>query len=259
MHWLNSIPLQPLLVFTLVLARVSGLVSTAPIYGTAETPPRVRALLAFTLALLMMPTQWNAGGPLPETLIDLLIVVAGELMIGLTLGLGVSILFSAAQLAGQVISQVSGMSLADVFDPTFDENVPLFSELLRLFTLAIFLGMGGHRLVMAGLLDTFAAIPPGQAGVSDSLAECLSALVSESLALGIRIAAPVTTALLLAALVLGLIGRTVPQLNIIALGFGLNVIVTLLTLALSLTGIAWVFQDQVEPFLAQLIDGVTGK
>jgi flagellar biosynthetic protein FliR len=259
MHWLNAIPLQPFLVFTLVLARVSGLVLTAPVYGTSETPPRVRALLAFALALLVMPSQWNAGGHMPATLVDLLIVLVGELMIGLTLGLGVLILFSGMQLAGQVISQVSGMSLADVFDPTLDESVPLFSELLRMFTLAIFLGIGGHRMVMAGLLDTFAALPPGQAGMSDSLAGCLSALVSESFALGVRASAPVATALLLAALVLGLIGRTLPQLNIMALGFGLNVLVTLFTVALSLTAIAWLFQDQVEPFLGQLIEGVTTR
>jgi flagellar biosynthesis protein FliR len=256
MNWIPTISTQQFIVFSLVLTRVSGVVATAPIYGTAETPARIRAFLALTLALLVMPSQWHAAISPPRTLIDYLLIVAAEVSIGLTLGLGVMILFCGVQLAGQVVSQIGGASLAEVFDPTSDSNLPLFSELLRLFTLAIFVLIGGHRLVLGGLLDTFTAIPPGGAGFSATLPEVLSALVGQSFALGVRAAAPVMTALLLASLVLGLIGRTAPQLNIISLGFGLNAMVTLAVLAFSLGAIAWIFQEQVEPLLESVLDAI---
>lgn len=257
MTWTPAVTLNQFIVFTLVLTRVSGLVATAPVYGTAETPARIRAFLALTLTILVMPSQWQTAIESPRTLVDYVLIVAGEVLIGLTLGLGIMILFSGVQLAGQIISQIGGASLAEVLDPTSDDNMPLFSEVLRLFALAIFVTIGGHRLVMAGLLDTFAALPPGGAGFSTGLPETLSTLVGQSFSLGVRAAAPVVTALLLASLVLGLIGRTAPQLNIISLGFGLNAMVTLAVLAFSLSAIAWVFQEQIEPFLETILDAVT--
>jgi flagellar biosynthetic protein FliR len=258
MFALDALNPDRFVLFTLVLTRVSGVVVAAPVFGTTEVPPRIRALFAIALAMLVMPTQADARAPTPATLVDYLVLVGGEALVGLALGLGVMILFAGVQLAGQIVSQASGMSLADVFDPTFDVQVPLFSELLRWFALAVFVTIGGHRLLLEGLLGTFQAIPPGQAGWETSLAETLSTLVTESFALGIRAAAPAVTAILLATLVLGLIGRTVPQLNVLALGFGLNALVTLLSVALSLGAIAWVFQEQLEPFIGLVVEAVGG-
>ena len=123
--------------------------------------------------------------------------------------------------------------------------MPLFSRLLSLLVLAIFVAIGGHRIVMAGLLDTFQTIPPGSACAPDSLFQTLIDLVTQSFALGIRAAAPLVTALLLANLVLGLISRTLPQLNVLVIGFGLNTMLASGALILSLGTAAWVFGDQI--------------
>ncbi len=80
-------------------------------------------------------------------------------MIGLVLGLGIKILLAGIQLAGQIISQLSGLALADVFQPNLGTTVPVFSQLLLYVTLAVFVVLGGHRMVMAALLDTFAVLP----------------------------------------------------------------------------------------------------
>jgi flagellar biosynthetic protein FliR len=151
------------------------------------------------------------------------------------------------QLAGQIIGQMSGMTFADLYSPGFDANVPLISQLLYMIALAIFLLAGGHRLAMEGLLETFRALPPGSVSVSASLSECVVTLLAQSFSLGIRVAAPATAALLLASLVLGIISRTLPQLNVMALGFGLNAITTFGILSASLAGMAWLFEDEIEP------------
>ena len=147
-----------------MLARVSGLVMTAPIYGTQEVPMQVRALLAFGLALLVTPTP--VGTPLapPGSLVNYLVFVGGELLVGLSLGMGITILFSGIQLAGQMIGRIGGLMLADVFDPSVGESVPLFSRLLYLVAMAVFVSIGGHRIVMAGLLDTFQRFRPAGRG-----------------------------------------------------------------------------------------------
>jgi flagellar biosynthetic protein FliR len=226
MSWLLQIDMEKLLLFTLVLTRVGGLTMTAPIYGTKDIPMQVRALLAVALAALITPSQWNVAVDYSGSVFQYLIFIGGELLIGLSLGMGIVILFSGIQLAGQLIGRVSGLMLADVFDPAVGVSVPLFSRLLFFVSMAVFVCIGGHRMVMAALLDTFQAIPPGGGGLPLSVAAALEELLAQSFSLGIRAAAPMVTAVLLSTLVLGLISRTLPQLNILAVGFGLNSMLT---------------------------------
>lgn len=259
MHWLQAIDLASLQVFVLTLARISGVVMLAPPLGGAGVPVRVRALLAVALALVVLPVAWTEGLALPATLPGYLVVIAGELLIGLALGLGILILFSGLQIAGQLIGTVGGMQAADIFSPGLDASVPLFSQVLYQFALAIFLVVGGHHLVLAGLLDTFVALPPGTGGVSEDLAGTLATLAGQSFALGVRVAAPVTASLLMATLVMGLISRTLPQLNILLVGFGVNAFVTFGVLALSLGSVAWVFADHIGPFIETVFEGLPAR
>ena len=161
------------------------------------------------------------------------------------------------------MGRVGGFTLSDVFDPMTASNVPLLSQLLGLLSTAVFLIIGGHRLLLGGLLDTFRAIPPGGSaalllaapgggpgsGLLASLVEMFLLLITQSFQVAIRAAAPVLAAVLLATLLLGLISRTLPQLNIMVLGFGLNTMVTFGVLFLSLGSALLVFQDQVVPTL----------
>jgi len=256
MDWLNQLSFDKFILFTLVLTRVGGLTMTAPIYGDSEVPMRVRALLALALALLIMPSQWNAAVPYPGTTLNYLVFIGGELVVGTCLGLGIMILFHGMELAGEIIGYVGGLMIAEAYDPTMDTNTPIISRLLFLVSLSVFVCIGGHRLVMAGLLDTFQTIPPGSGIFSRSIADAFVTLMTQSFSLGIRAAAPATIALLLATLVLGLISRTVPQLNVLVLGFGLNSLLIFSALALTLGGVACAFQEQIEPALEVLLDAL---
>ena len=129
MDWLALLDVEHFLLFTLVLTRVSGLTMTAPIYGTSDVPMQVRVLLAVALALLITPTQWDVAVEYPGTTINYMVFIGSELVVGVCLGMGVTILFSGVQLAGQMISRISGMMLADVFDPSLQASVPTFSRL----------------------------------------------------------------------------------------------------------------------------------
>jgi flagellar biosynthetic protein FliR len=245
MQWLRLLDPAQFLLFTLILTRVSGLVMTAPIYGTTDIPTNVRVLLAVALAVLVAPSQFGRSTPDPGTLIQYLLLVGSELLVGVALGFGIVILLSGIEVAGQLIGYTGGLLAAEVFDPTQQGNVSIFSRLLTLLVLAIFVAIGGHRMVMAGLLDTFQTIPPGSTVAPGCLYETLIELVTQSFALGIRASAPLVTALLLANLVLGLIGRTLPQLNILVVGFGMNTMLALGALILSLGAAVWVFEDQI--------------
>jgi flagellar biosynthetic protein FliR len=244
------------LLLTLVLVRTSGIVLIAPIFGTAEVSPTVRALLAFALTLLVAPTVAAAPPVTPRTLVDFGLLIAGEILIGIVLGLGVTILFAAFQLAGTIIGQLSGMSLGDVFNPGLDESIPLFGQALYLVSLAVYAILGGHRLLLEGLLDTFAVLPPGAASLPTELHVLLSDLLAECFVLGLRMAAPAIASLLLATVVLGLISRSLPQLNVFALGFGFNALVTFGIMSISFGGAAWLMQERLEPVIDAAVSAV---
>lgn len=256
MPWLETISVTWVLLFAFVLARVSGLVMTAPVFTGAEVPMQVRGFLAVGLTLVLTPTQWHAAIPAPSSVVDLVILLAAEMLIGLILGLGIVILFSGMQVAGQVIAQMSGMALAEVLAPGSDDQLPLFAGMLNMTTLAVFVVIGGHRALIDGLLHSFATVPIGQGGASDSMAQAALNLLSGSFFLAVRAAAPAMIALLLATLVLGLIGRTLPQLNILVLGFGINSMVVLSTLAISIGAVAILVSEYFEPALQTLLEAI---
>ncbi len=257
MSWLQLPDFHIFLIFTLVLTRVSGLVISVPIYGTPEVPMQVRGLLAVALAVLVTPTQMDMVVDDPGSLTNYLIVLASELFIGLILGLGVAILFSGVQMAGQLVAQASGMAMANVIDPSSGEEIPELARVLFWVTIAVYVTLGGHRIVMAGLLNTFAAMPLGS-GLAppslDAIVQTLQILVGQSFSLGVRAAGPLLASLLLATLVVALIGRTLPQLNVMVLGFGLNSVLTFGVLALSIGAAVWVFQDELAATVDLLME-----
>jgi len=270
MDWLQHLNVEKFLLFTLVLTRVSGLTMTAPIYGTKDVPAQVRALLAIALAMLIAPSQWGVDVVYPETMLNYMVFIGSELLVGLCLGLGISILFSGVHLAGMMIGRVSGMMLADVFDPTLEANVPTLSRMLFMVAMAIFVCLGGHRIVMGGLLDTFQTMPPGSmlpwdvsgpgassaGGFEGTIPGALVLMLTQSFYLGIRAAAPVVTALLLSTLVMGLISRTLPQLNILMVGFGMNAMLTFAVFWLTIGTAAMLFQAQVSGAMDILLEAL---
>lgn len=234
------------LTFVLVLARLSPLVMVLPVIGSRSAPVRVRGLVAVAMAMLLTPLSRGDRLPPIESLIDLGVLVGGELLVGMSFGLAALILLAALHVTGQLAGQMSGMQLADVFDPGFDTTVPVFTQFLDLIAMAVFVLVGGHRQVIGALLDTFRWMPPGEAFLSSRVSVALVEILTQSFVVGIRAGAPLMISLLLAALLLGVISRTLPQLNLLALGFPINSAVTLAMLAMTLGAATWMLQDQTE-------------
>jgi flagellar biosynthesis protein FliR len=249
--------LNQFLVFVFVLTRFTGLALTAPVFGTRSAPMQVRALLAVAISFLVAPLYWGAEIGKPENLLQMVTLMGQEAVVGLTIGVGMMFLFSSLQLTGHVVGQMSGMQLADVFDPTFNSSVPVFAQLLELIALAVFFGIGGHRQVLSALLDTFTWIPPGDASFSAEMTPALVQLLQVAFVVGVRTAAPMITALLMSMLVLGLISRTLPQLNILAVGFSLNMMVMMGTMFMALGAIIYVFQEQAIQAIEHLRSALT--
>lgn len=237
---------QQVLVFVFVLARVGGLTFFAPALDARFAPKSARLVLALAVTLLVAPIYWTQPAAPAGEGFQLLLPLCREAVLGLILGLTLLILVSGLRAAGQMIGQLSGMSMAEVIDPDSGSSSPLLGELFAILATAVFLLTGGHRQLLAGLLDTFAWMPPGQVGFSTGLVATLSEVAGHSLVLAVRVAAPVVVTLVLTALILGLIARLAPQFNVLASGLGVNSLIAWTALSLCLASVAWAFQDQTQ-------------
>lgn len=240
---------QHLVVFVLTLTRLSTLLMAMPAVA-GSVPKRIRALLAIALTALILPSVLApmTADELPQVrhLIDLGIAVAREALIGMLIGTIVQLLVTGVQAAGEIITSTGGMQLGDAVDPTTRSSMPALARLVGLMVTAVMVAIGGHRWMLQALLDSFVEMPPGHVVFHDGMMEMVLHVLARGFAAGVRIGAPVVTALLLSNLVTGLVSRTLPQINVLAIGLSINSLALLTVSAMALGTAGWIFASELE-------------
>lgn len=230
--------LEHLLPFWLVAARVSGLFLFAPVLASQLVFRRVRVLLLVMLTLAVYPAVVAGGVQTPPLEIgSLALVLLGEVLIGMAIGLLATMPLVAVQVAGSIISYKLGLALAQVYNPDFDAQSEVVGQMLFLLALAIFVQVGGLEHMVVAVMDTFATLPPGSAWIDAAPAPLLAALTDAAFVVGLRIAMPVLLMATLASLAMGVLMRTIPQINIMTIGFAIQIILGLGVLAVSVVAI----------------------
>ena len=256
MDWWHLIDTSRVLVYTLVLTRVSGLVIMAPILHTTDAPVQYRALLAFAFSLTIMPSQWFVEVVEPDTLPAFVIMIAAELLIGLAMGLGLYVLFAGVALAGELVGHVGGLYAAQIMDPVSGDHVPLMARAYQYLAITVFALIGGLNVLVMSLLDTFVSIPVGTIGFQPDVAYSLIVILNTSATLALRIAAPVLVATLISLFVIGLLNKTLPQLGLMTVGFGINSMVMFAVFSLTLGAGMWFFQERIGEVFEVLFAGL---
>lgn len=228
------IPLRPVLIFAVVLARVGGLVSFAPFWSYKVTPVRVRVLLALMLALVVTPAIAPRLQTPPSNLSALMVVIIGELVIGCALGFIGRVVFSALEMAAHVFSFQLGLSLAATIDPGTRASSTALITMAQLFGLMILLSTNGHHWMLIGTVRSFQSVAPGDWSISPSLAELFIRFSADAIAVGVALAAPAIVVLFAVEFVLAVAGRAAPQLPVLMLSFPLKIAVGLWLLGASL-------------------------
>lgn len=220
--------------FVLVLFRVSALTLAVPLFSGTGIPLQIKVILSVAISLAVFPL---AAQHLPTsvTLGSAVIGLAGEIMVGLFLGLGVTLVFVGVQLGSHLVGQQSGMAIGAVFNPMVDESITVMDQIYYFVMIMVFLGLGGDHALIRSLLDSFETVPPLAFRPGWSIAELMMDLTALSFTLAIRVAGPTILALLTAFLVLGFLSRTIPQLNILTVGFPFKLAVGLVVMAMTIT------------------------
>lgn len=224
--------------FLLTLFRVSILLFVLPFFGGTNIPNSIKGAFCLVMALALWPHLSFPGALFPSSPWHILIMLVGELLIGLILGLTVRVLFGAVQMGGQLIGFQMGYAMINVVDPLTGQTVVITSHFLYMTSLLTFLVLDGHLYLLQALAQSFALVAPGGLLLNPELAGHMLRMVGQIFVLAIKIAAPVIAAIFLVDLALALVSRAAPQMNVLMLGFPLKIGVGFVFLGILFTTMA---------------------
>lgn len=218
-----EVPLRPILVFLVVLARVGGLVSFAPFWSHRAANAKIRIVLAMVLAIALTPVLMTRIETPSAEIYPLLIILAGEIVIGAILGFVGRIVFSSFELASHFVAAQMGFSLAGTIDPSTQAQTTAFGTIAQMLGLMILLGANGHHWFLAATVKSFSTTAPGSFTFSPQLLDVLLRLSANALVVGVTLAAPAIIVLLAVEFALEFFGRTAPQFQVFILGFPIKI------------------------------------
>ncbi len=226
--------LSDIFLFALVLCRIAGLFAALPVFGGRRLPTRIKIVTVVAITIVCLPVLHIVPPPVPKDAFSLGLLVVQEMMIGLTLAFITQIIFAAVELSGQIIGLQMGFSIASVIDPTMGNQMQIMSVMQTLLATLFFLSLNIHHFFISAIIDSFSVIPLGGWKMSEALLHFLVKSTSDIFILGVRLAAPVMVTLLLTSVVLGIMARAFPQMNVFMVSFPLNIGLGFMVLGMTL-------------------------
>ena len=190
--------------------------------------------LALSASIVLFPLLDLTVFPELTNLSSFAVGAVGEILLGVIIGMAVNLIFVGLQIAGQLSGYQMGMALAEVIDPADGEQIPLLAQFFQIFAFLIFLTVNAHHWFLRALADSFHLVPPLGFKLSGSLIEQLMRVAGNMFVIAIKVGAPVIVALLLTSIALGLIARTVPQMNVFFVAMPLKIMIGLMFVGFSL-------------------------
>ena len=233
----------------LVFARIGSAMMLLPGFGEVYVPQRYRLLFALIFSGLLLPVLAPILPPMPKSPAQLLIVLGGELIIGLFIGTLTRLLLATLQIAGQVVSIQIGLSNAQIFNPMEASQDSIPSSFYAVLGVLLIFMTNLHHLMLRGLVDSYAVFVPGQLPPVGDLSESVARAVAASFRLAIEMAAPFIVVGTVFFVGLGLIARLVPQLQVLFVSQPLQIMGGLVLMGLlGATGMGWFLQVFTQQF-----------
>jgi flagellar biosynthetic protein FliR len=215
------------------MLRISALLLTAPLFSISAVPRRIRVLAALALTWFIYPLlEWPLIDPMSA---PGLVEIVNQIFIGCVMGLTLQVVVAAMVTAGQALANAIGLSMATLIDPNLG-NVPTLSQLLLIMGVLIFVGTGGHLLLLSVLLKSFVSVPIGASMLNQETWGKLISWSSMMFTGALLIAIPVIAVMLLINAGLGVVTRAAPSLNIFAVGFPAMMVLGLTACVLTMEG-----------------------
>jgi flagellar biosynthesis protein FliR len=241
-------------IFMLSLVRIASMLALMPIFGSASIPAHLKAGLALVLCFILFPfIQQHTNLPLPQTTGMFVYKIILEVFVGVVIGFVATLLFTAAQFAGYMIDALTGFSFVELVDPFTDTSVTVFGQFnVLVFTIVFFL-VNGHYFLLLAIEKSFEVIPLlGVAIPTGKLAAFLTQQTGAIFAIAFKLSAPIFVTLMITQVALGVVARTVPQINVFFVGIPLNIAVAFGTAIIVLPNLVSLFRSLVDRLMQDI-------
>ncbi len=229
---LSQFPEGQIIAFALVFLRIIAFVIAWPVFGTAVVPTPVKVLLALSMSMIFFPVISFTNVNLIKIGDEIFFLAIREVCVGLALGFLMRLFFFAVSMAGEVISVSIGLASAQLFNPAMGSMSNVVEQFQLLLATLFFFAIDGHHMFINGMAQSFQLVPVAAIAVKSEAFGTISIFVQEAIWAGMKISAPVMVAIFLTNVAMGILGRAVPQINVlvtsvpvtILLGFGVMII-----------------------------------
>ncbi len=220
-------------IFLVAMIRPGAAFLAAPVFSAQNVPIQVRLIISLAVgipALSQTPFELPPGG---IATISGVVLVAGEVIAGLALGFAVQLGYSAAMMAGEVIANSMGLGFAQMVDPQSGASTPAVGQFLSILGTFLFLAMDGHLMLATIIVDSYRSLPPGQAWLGQGSLHDVFAFGGDMFAAGMAIALPVGFALILVQVVMAMLARSAPAMNLFSVGLPATILAGVVLLAIA--------------------------
>ncbi|MCD5410126.1 MAG: flagellar type III secretion system protein FliR [Clostridiales bacterium] len=226
MDLLNNIILQDFGLFLLILVRISGIFVTAPIFASRSIPSLAKIGLSAIISFILLPVLGQGIDIEFDNAMQIFIYSINEFLIGMIIGYVAFVYFSTLFLAGTIIDTQMGFGMVTVMDPNMNVQVPVMGNFFNNLVSFIFVVVNGHHLIIRALIGSYDFLPIGFAfSIRTTLVGHLVRMFAQFFMLAVQFSAPVLIAIFLANILLGVLARTMPQMNVFIVGLPLKIAV----------------------------------
>ena len=231
---LGHFPEGQIIAFALVFLRIIAFVVAWPIFGTPLMPAPIKVLLAVVLSVALFPVVKMQNLDLIKIGDGLIFISIREIIVGLFLGFLLKFFFFAVSIAGEMMGISSGLASAQLFNPAMGTQTNVMEQAHLILATLFMLAFNGHHLFLQGLAQSFDLVPISDMGIKYAGFSGLSLAVRDAFFMGIKMASPVIVAIFVTNMTMGLLGRAVPQLNVMMTSFQVTIVVSITVFFISM-------------------------
>jgi flagellar biosynthetic protein FliR len=220
--------------FILVFVRMTGLFVIAPIFGRRSIPIYLKVGVALIASLLLINAVKLNPVDYGNNLYSYTLLIFKEFIVGIILGYVANVIFDAILMAGQMIDMQVGFGMVNVLDPISNIQVPISSNFYYMVSMMVLMASNGHHIIMRGLFDSYKLIPAGGVTFNSVLLHDVIASFSKMFLIGFKISAPVIAAILVTDIALGIISKSIPQLNVFIVGMPAKIILGVMVMVVTI-------------------------
>ncbi len=235
-----------MLAFLLVLVRVSVFFALWPVFGVFAVPAFAKIFTSLLVSILIFPNV--AWKELSESLSSnmIILMVAREVFVSLVLVYIGRLLFFAVNVCGQLVTMSLGLSSSEVYNPTMDSRASAVEQFQLMIATLVFLAWSGHHIFLQAMVESFTIIPLSNVFINTVNPETIANLIQQVMTVGIQLSGPVMAAIFFMNIALGLVGRAVPQINILITSLSANIAMGLLILLITIPAFIYGFKHFVN-------------